>query len=220
MNQIYNATRSAYEIEMDDGSIVASPILHCLWPFVANGWLFFLRGGTDNQYVAREISSGREAVLIGVNAAPFSFIADSTQAMIAVKLSQGKSNVWSECAAAIFNFAAGAWMDFSALPVLQVFRVTGVGQKPNWLWIKNGASVGGFEGNDPAGMYPVLRATWLSTSRIEFVTVQYDGNNIFPVAFHLWQRDVAPTGMGPMQEMIAPWPVDRNNPTEPTWLRA
>lgn len=218
MNQEF--VNGKWQIRLDDGSVVSSSSFHCLWPHVANGWLFYLRGGNDNQYVAREIVTGTESVLVGVNAAPFEFVSDSVRAMIAVKLSQGKSNVWSECAAAIFDFVAGGWMDFSALPTLQVFRVTGVGQKPNWLWIKNGESVSGFEGNDPAGMHPVVRVTWLSTSRIEFVTLQYDNNNIFPIAFHLWQRDVAPTGMGPMQEMVVSWPVDRNNPTEPTWLHA
>lgn len=216
-----------FQIRLDDGSVVAHPTFHCVWPRQAGDWIFFLRGGgLASHYVARKKSTGVEKQLATVPGRVFQFIANAQQANLAIIWSQSKGVDDGNIAAATFDFASESWLDFSALPVLDVFRLAGSGAMVNWQWIKNDGGVSGFEGSDPCRSHNVSRVTWKSVDLIEFVTIEPAWPTQFPAKYHLWQRPVSRIGLGPMTEILdsnpatlKPWPVDRNNPTEPPWLR-
>lgn len=214
MQQEFDGTK--YQIRLDDGSVVAHPSLHCLTPQQANGWLFYLRGGSDVHYVAREIATQTEKILTGVLASRFGFVANAQQANVAIRISNREGFTAGNIACAIFDFPSKSWLDFSLLPQLDVFRVPGSGARPNWLWIKNGGAVQGFAGTDPCQPHSVGRVS-CAIDFIEFVTLEWNGN--FPKAFHRWERPISRTGLGTMV-LKESWPVNNASPTEPTWLRA
>lgn len=218
LQQQFNNSTGLWEIQLADSTIVSSPTENCNQPFSANGYVVYFRCGHDNVYVARKLSNSVETtVKITEQDGGYSvFTNDSRYIGVANAVKQGKNFDPQDLVAMIFDTLAGTWLDFSAQPILNVFREVGGGAKPNCLWVKNGNQVGGFENSDPGGR--VRRITWLSPGLLEWVTMQVNSNAV-AVSYERYQRSITlSSGVMAAITQTASWPVNITAPTEPSWL--
>lgn len=182
ISSVYNSTRQLYEIVTDTGQVINDPGLHCVDPVPLCGdYLGFLKCGNAFTFSVVKLSTNQKfdlivfgsptnggGTIVGAN--------DGRYIVMAQRVSQGKNDLPLDLIAVIFDTQTQQYLNFSTLPILQVFRGVGSGQKPQALWIKNGRQVSGFEGTDPIGA--VRRISFLQPNIIEFVITQTATNEL------------------------------------------
>lgn len=216
----WNTSSKQWEIKLADNSIVSggSPP-HLLNPYVFGNWLFFVRVGFTNKFIARKISTGVEFSLIPNDQIGCRFVAaydGSRYVTIAMRANQGKYSEVQEVLAAVFDTTGEAWLNFSAQPELSQYHPIANPGVPTVLWIHNGHQVQGFDSGDPGTR--VRRVTLLSPTSVEFVTMET--NTIGQAtSYILFQRDFTiPAGvLGPIVQMNS-HTQNPNAATEPVWL--
>lgn len=196
MNQEY--VNGRWQIRLDDGTVIRDNAAHCICPVAqAAGFVGFSKVGPSTKVSVYEKAANKFYDL-DINGTGVCYgVTDGRYLVLGMKVAQGKNDLPQDLAAAIFDTQAKAFLNFSGLPTLQVFRTVGSGQRPNFLWVKNGRQVGGFEGTDPQGV--VIDVSFPAPNLIGFQLAAADANGLTTQVLSLSRTiDLTTGAMGPI----------------------